>query len=536
MDSLTGCWKLVRFILRRDRYMILAWIVVLVLLSYVYAAAYKGLYPTAADRQSYFIGIAQNPALVAIFGKAYGSSLGALVVQRVSVFFVIDGIISSLFIIRNTRAEEESGRSEVVSATMVGRYAQLTSALIVVFGANVAIGLLTALGLMATGLPIVGSIAFGLSLAAAGCAFTAVAAMAAQLTESAGAARGISLGVLGVAFLLRAGGDAAGSHSSLGWLSWVSPLGWLERIQPFAGESWIIFLAIVAFMIVFVADAVALSAHRDVGGGIMPIRLGPSDARSGLNNIFALAFRLNRGQMIGWTFGFAMAGLILGGIAKSAGAALNDTGNAGIRDLVHRLGGGAGISDAYLTSIMGVFGLAAAGYTIQTILQLRVEEIQGRAEYLLATAQPRLRWALAYLSFALVSPAVALAAAGLTSGLAYGLSGHDVGYQIPRVMAAAVIQLPAVWVLTGIALALFGVVPRLASASWIALAVCLLVDQIGAALRLSQTVEDISPFTHIPKLPGGGVTALPLVALIAIGGVLSAIGLARLRTRDLGAA
>jgi hypothetical protein len=45
---------------------------------------------------------------------------------------------------------------------------------------------------------------------------------------------------------------------------------------------------------------------------------------------------------------------------------------------------------------------------------------------------------------------------------------------------------------------------------------------------------DISPFAQIPKLPGGTVSAEPLVWLGAIALTISAVGLAGLRRRDLG--
>jgi ABC-2 type transport system permease protein len=514
--------------------MILLWVLAFALLCYAYAAVYKSLYPAAADRLSYYTGIARNPALVAVFGRAYSSSLGALIVQRVGVLFLVAGLVSALFTIRHTRAEEESGRLEVVGATMVGRQASLAAALTVTTGINVVVGLLTALGQMATGLPAAGSAAFGLSLAAAGCAFMGVAAVAAQVTGSSGAARGMTIGVLAATYLLRAVGDAAGSSSGLSWLSWASPFGWIEKAQPFSGERWAFFLIVAGFLVMSLAGTLTLSAHRDLGNGIIPARQGPEDARDSLNNVFALGLRLNRGALIGWTLGFALAGLVLGGVAKSAGGALGNTGNAGLHNMIQRMGGHSGISDAYLTSVMGILGLTAAGYAIQSVLRLRGEETRGRAEYLLATAQPRLRWAWGQLSLALAGPAVALAAAGLTGGLAYGLSGHDVSHQIPRIVAEAVIQVPAVWVLTGIAATLFGVRPRFTAVSWAALGACLLVGQIGAALQLNQTVQDISPFTDVPKVLGSNVTALPLAILTVIGVLLITIGLIRLRTRDLG--
>jgi ABC-2 type transport system permease protein len=53
-------------------------------------------------------------------------------------------------------------------------------------------------------------------------------------------------------------------------------------------------------------------------------------------------------------------------------------------------------------------------------------------------------------------------------------------------------------------------------------------------LQLSHWVLDISPFTHVPRLPGGTVSASPLLWLSLVALALGAVGLAALRRRDIG--
>ncbi len=55
----------------------------------------------------------------------------------------------------------------------------------------------------------------------------------------------------------------------------------------------------------------------------------------------------------------------------------------------------------------------------------------------------------------------------------------------------------------------------------------------GPGLGLPQWVQDISPFTHVPKAPGVPVTAAPLLALIAVVAALLLTGLLSLRRRNL---
>lgn len=524
---MTGTRHLVRLILRRDRFLLPIWVLLLAVLPMTYASAFAELYPTAADRQAYATGLASNPSIVALLGPAYGSSLGALTAQRSSLILLVISLISLLTVIRHTRTEEEAGRRELLGATVLGRHTGLTAALLVTYAANLLLGLLTAAGLVGVDLPVPGAVAFGLAVALTGVAFATVGAVVAQLTEGAGAARAIGLAVLGVAFLLRLAGDAG----DLSWLSWLSPLGWGERIRAFAGERWWVLALTGALSVVLGAIAYRLSARRDLGAGLLPARLGPASAAPGLRSPLALAWRLHRSLLLGWITGFLAVGVVLGSVADAAGKAVRE--NPQLADIIAKLGGESGLADAYLAGTLGLVAFAAAGYGIQAALRMRVEERALRSEPVLSASVGRSRWMAGHLTFALLGPAVALAAAGLTTGLAYGLSTGEVGTQVPRLIGAALAQLPAVWVLAGLAVLLFGALPRLAPTSWAVLAACLLLGQLGAVLELSQWALDLSPFTHTPQLPGGEIAATPLIVLALITAGLTVAGLVGFRRRDV---
>jgi ABC-2 type transport system permease protein len=527
MTTLTGTGKLVRLILRRDRLPMALWILVICLILISYVPSLADVFPTAAARRQY----ADNAGFVALYGRLSGTSLGEFVTWRAGFIPVIVGLISLLTVIRHTRTEEETGRRELLGATVVGRHAGLAAALAATFGANLVLGALVALGMISQDLPAAGSLAFGVELAAAGWVFAAVGAVAAQLTDSAGGARGIAVTVLGAAYLLRVAGDLSGeAGSGLSWLSWLSPIGLVHQIRPYGGERWWILTPAAGLTALLAAAAVALSARRDVGAGLLPTRPGPATGAPGLRTPLALAWRLHRGLLAGWTAGFAVLGVVLGGLASGIGDMQN---NQTLQDIFARMGGRAGLIDAYLAAIMGILGLIAAAYAIQATLRLRVEESSLRAEPVLATVVGRLRWAGSHLVFSVLGPTVALAAAGLAAGLAHGLNTGHVGRELPRVLGAAMVQLPAVWLLAAIAVALFGLLPRLALAAWGALAVCLLFLLVGASVQLSQWLLDASPFTHIPKAPGAAVSATPLAWLAAVAAALAVAGLVGLRRRDI---
>jgi ABC-2 type transport system permease protein len=235
MSTLTGTGRLVGLILRRDRLLLALWILSLPLILISFVASLGEVFPTAAARQQY----ADNAGFVALYGPLSGTSLGEFVAWRAGFIPVIVGLISLLTVIRHTRTEEETGRRELLGATVVGRHAGLAAALAATFGANLVLAALVALGMLSQDLPASGSLALGLELAAAGWIFAAVGAVAAQLTDSAAGARAIAISALGAAYLLRVVGDLSGqAGGGLSWLSWLSPIGWAHRIRPYGDERW----------------------------------------------------------------------------------------------------------------------------------------------------------------------------------------------------------------------------------------------------------------------------------------------------------
>ncbi len=200
-----------------------------------------------------------------------------------------------------------------------------------------------------------------------------------------------------------------------------------------------------------------------------------------------------------------------------------------------RLGGQTALTNAYLAAILSFTGLIAAGYAISAVLRLQSEESAGHADSVLATSTGRLAWSASHLVIAVAGIVAIVVSVGLGAGLGYTYRAGGGGAEIGRLLAAGLAQAPAVLVLGGLSVALFGLLPRFAmSGSWSVLGVFVLLLLLGTTLRLSHWIMDLSPFTHLPKLPGGTVHALPLVLLGLIAVALTGAGLVGLRRRDLG--
>ncbi|MEU4932169.1 ABC transporter permease [Streptomyces yokosukanensis] len=519
-SRLAGTAVLLRFALRRDRVLIPVWVAVNTLMVLSMPNTLKTLYGTPAERAGLLHQMATDTSLRAMVGPVFDDSLGALTAWRVGIYAAaLAAVTSLLVVVRHTRDEEESGRQEMVSSGMVGRRAPLTAALLTAAVANAALCVLIVAGLAGQGAA--GALAFGLGVAGAGMVFATTAAIVAQLTESARLARGLTAAVLGAAFVLRAAGDSA-SFDGSSPLTWLSPLGWLENLRAFAAERWWVLLLFAAAVAVQAVVAYALAGRRDIGMSFLPTRPGPAAGRLGTAG--ALAWRLQRGSVLGWSIGFFLAGAVYGGMTDGAARLVGD--NAEARKIFQRMGGQSGLTDAFLAAMVGMLGLVAALHVVSCVLRLAGEEASSRAEPVLAAAVGRVRWAAGHLLIAFGGSVLIMLLAGLGFAVGYGR-------QIGPVLGACLLQVAAVWVIGGIAVLLFGVVPRGATAAWGVAGAVLLIGWIGPALNVPRAVLDLSPFGHLPKLPGGGMQWEPVLVLLGLAVALVGAGLAGLRRRDL---
>lgn len=532
MTSLTGTRTLIRLALRRDRIILPIWIYAYLIIAYANPVSIHKLYATQAALDAAANGIGTDPALTALAGPPVDlTSLGGFSAWKFVLFAALGAaLMSILTITRHTRAEEETGRQELLGAGILGRKAPLTAAVTLALTANLALGIVTAIGATVGGTPLTGSIAYGTSITAAGWAFTGIAALTAQLSQSARTCTGIAITVLGASYVLRVIGDTAGPNGPH-WLTWTNPIGWTLNFHPYSDPRWWILAPAIATTIACTALGYTLTNHRDLAAGLLADRPGPTTAPPRLRTPLALATRLHLGLFTAWAIGFALAGFALGTITNSIGSIINSSPQ--VAKALTQLGGQTGLTNAYLAAILTLTGMIAAIYTVQATLRLRAEETSGRIEPLLATRVSRTRLATSHLTYAFGGTLLLLAIVGVTTGLGAGLSTHHLASQLGNDLTAALLQTPAAWILAGIAIAIIGLLPGYSTAAWGAVAIVILITELGPILGLDHWAMDLSPFTHLPKLPGGTITATPIIWLIAITAALTATGLTAFRRRDI---
>jgi ABC-2 type transport system permease protein len=298
-------------------------------------------------------------------------------------------------------------------------------------------------------------------------------------------------------------------------------------MHPYSGERWWPAVVPVVATVLLVLMALALFARRDVGAGLWPSRPGPSRAGRGLVGPLGLAWRLQRGSIIGWTVGVFLLGISFGSIGNDVEDMM---GSSDFSEAI--LQNGSSITDSFYGFAILMIALISAGFTVSSALRPLGEEDSGRVEPLLATAQPRRTWLLGHVSMTALGSAGVLLAGGLGVGAGFAMVTGD-GEAVWRYVGAIVPYLTPVLLLGALARVLHGVLPRLTYLAWAGLAFCVVVMFFGELLRFPRAVIDVSPFSHLAMAPAEDVRWAPVVVILVLAVALSMAGQLAFRRRDV---
>jgi ABC-2 type transport system permease protein len=521
-----GTGALLRFLLRRERTRLPWWLLGAAFLVGYQSVGSQAIYDTPEKLARFRETLGASAAMLAMSGpRELLATIGGEVLFEVFAYTAVVVALMNMFLVgRYTRSDEESGRAELIRSACVGRHAPLVAALCMAGLANLAVAAVVFAATAGTGLPVGGSVLAGAAMAGVGMTFAALAAIAAQVFESPRAVYGVVGLALAGAFVLRAAGDAGN-----GTLSWLSPIGWGQRTFPYVSDRWWPLLLPIGASVLFVLVAVALIDRRDFGAGLVPSRPGRASAARALGTPIGLAWRLQRGSLIGWVVGVLLMGTAFGSLGNSIEQFAIDN-----PEVAQFLGGAANIVDSYLAFSLAIWALAAASYGVTGILRMRTEETAGRAEPVLATATSRSAWLASHVTVGFVGSALVLVAGALGQGVAHSLAVDDAG-QAPRLVAAALVWLPAVWLTVAAAVLALGWLPRGAAAlAWVVVGYCALIVLFADSFDLPDWVGRASPFAHTPQAPLEAVTAAPLLVIAAMVAAVVAGGFVGFRRRDLG--
>lgn len=517
---MTGVLALTRLALRRSRLLLSVWVLALTAVCYASAAATATLYPSAAERVAAAHTINVSPALVALYGPILDPhSLGELAMTKMTVTYAVFVMALAVVLVRrHLRAEEESGRAELLGGTAVGRDSLLAAAVLTGVIASALCGVLAAAADVAGGLPAAGSLWFGASWLGIGLVGTGLAAVACQASASARTCGALAAGGVGVLFLARALGDTGPR-----WLSWLSPLGWSTRLQAWTDPRWLLLIADVVVAAGLVMLATLLRARRDLGSGLVAARPGPATAPPRLRDALALTLRVQATGLAVWSVAVATGGLLMAAVVPSVGSML-DSGVA--REAVERLGGVGRLQDSLVAALVSVLAVVVTAYAVGVAGHAGAEERDGRTEQVLASATSRDTAYAAVVAVALGGATLLLAVLGLAFGIGLG----DLASSLRAVAA----QAPAVWLVSSLALLCLALSGRRAGVGWAVLGFVVLDGQLAALLHLPGWAAGLSPYSHVPMVPAEAWSWPPELVLTALTVAVLATARWRYGRRDIG--
>jgi len=456
--------------LRDARTRTLAFAYLFALYAYIQPVGFRHAYPKLTDRLAFVHSFAGNDAVRFFYGYPYdASTVGGYSAWRVGgTLAILAAVFGVLGAVRALRTEEDTGRAEIVLAGAIARRTVFVAAIGAV-GAGVALLWLgETVGFIAGSLPVGESAYLALATATVAAVFAGVGALACQLAPARRIALELGNAVVAVSLLARVVADTS---SGLGWLRWLTPLGWAEELRPFAGPQPLVL--------------------------VLPV----------------LATAL--------VLGMVSASISSAGISKS------------IRREIARLGTGSiATPTGYVSFVFIFFVLAVSLFACAQIGAARQQEADEQLETLLALPVGRVRWLGGRLLLALCAAAALSLVAGAFTWA--GASAQGVSMSLPRLLEAGANCLPTTVLFLGLAALAYALVPRAsAGIAYGLVSVAFLWQLVGALLGVPKLLLELTPFAHVGLVPTQAFRGDDAAVMLAIGLVAACAGLAAFRRRDL---
>jgi len=497
--------------------------------AYVQPVAYRDGYKTLSSRVGFARAFADNKAVRLFYGEPHNLlTVSGYAAWRVggtlAIFAAIFGLLAA---VRAMRAEEDAGRVELVLAGAVGRHTAYVVSLTAIAIGVLVLWLAETAGFIAGGLSPGGSAYLALATTSIVPVCVGVGALASQLAPTRRMALELGGAVVGVFFVLRVIADTA---AGLGWLRWVTPMGWAEQLRPFAGARPLVLILPIAASALLLVLAARLAARRDIGTGLLQAHDSAPPRLALLSSPTAQALRSERTSLLAWLGGVGAFAYILGVVAKSSSS-------AGISKSVNRELGKLGTGSiatptGYLGFTFIFFVLAISLFACAQIGAARREEADQQLETLLALPVGRSAWLAGRLALATVAAAALSLAAGLLVWV--GAASGAVHISLAKLLEAGANCLPAALLFLGLAALAYAIVPRAsAGIAYGLVTVAFLWDLVGALLGAPKWLVHLTPFAHIGLVPDQPFRAGGAAAMLAIAAATGLAAIWAFSRRDL---
>lgn len=527
-EYFVGTKELLYLYIRRDRLRLLIWILLPVLMLIFHSITMVSL-SAGKDIISFLNEFNEDVLISAIHGPIMSLDLeGAILWRAVSPITLFLGIGAILTVIRHTRTDEETGRTEFIRSFSVGQYANLTAAMLLVTLLILLSSMLMTIQMKVIGGDIKGTFIFGATIFFSGIFYGGIGLLACQLKNTSLGSRNIGTIFLGLGLLINILNNMGGGATSLKLLS---PVAWTRITTPFSGGNvlGLVYCFIISVIPAFLAYA--LSVKRDIGGAIFMDQTGPAVAKQSFNSPLALAWKTHKGMLMGWITTIV---LVIGAFAS-----ISPSMSGSISSAFEEIAGdnwmeGMTMDLLFLNIMIYILSIFVGLYSLLSMNNLKKEEIDGRNEIILDKKIKRKKYMFSFVLVSLFGSAIILITMGLIAGIVYSMTTNNFGSEFRQIFIMSVSKIPAVWILIGAFSMFYGLIPKLTDICWVLWGSFSFLEIAWEGGIINWSIMQLSPFASSHYTIHVNNLSIRLLMGILIGsGILISIGIVGYQKRDI---
>jgi ABC-2 type transport system permease protein len=465
----------------------------------------------------------------------YSGDIPTYVMWRImGTLIVIAAIWAITVTTRLMRGDEELGRHElvlaksttplritlnIITAMSTALAIQLVIMSLITMGSNTAEGVSFSIG---------DAVLLSATILAGAVLFGGIAMLTSQLYAARRRAALAASVVLMIMFVLR---GAIGINKDLNWARFISPLTWLENVQPLTEKNYAWFAPVLLIAGICISGAMAIIKNRDMGSSVIE-ESGTKRKKSRLlGSALSSSFLFMRSSVMVWAVVIVSFTSFMASLSKTVADALNDS--AQFQRTVANITGASATAaiKIFLGMVMFIgvtlLMIAAVGF----IGSLRSEESSGQLDALIVRPVMRIRWWLGRIGIAVGAVVVIALLVALASWLTLP-DNSGIGW-VTMLQAGINMVFPTV-MLMGFCVFVFGVRPRLTTALGYGLiGWSFLMEIIVSLFWPNSKALNLSLYHHLVLVPAADINWTKSFIMLAIGAVLAIIGAYAFRNRDL---
>lgn len=525
---------MIRILTRGSLRPLVIWPLGLLVTCMLTASAINDFYASPLARSGYASAIGTTPVITAISGSGSGlDSLGGIIANELAIILfsglAIAGIMVATML---TRGNEDAGRLDLITARPVSRLSALHAAVIITAAMLFVMTAGVLVCFVAIGVPLVGpetgtstpahggALLYAGSVGAYGLVWCGLGFVCGEIASDTQTARKIALSMFFGVYALRIVTISSGIDA---W--WATPLGWFDRVEPFAHARILPLVSLAVLGIALIIVATVIHSRRDCGTGLISGSTGSPHGSRRLVSPGGLFLRLTRSTRAVWVALGLGCGAMFGFLLPE----WIDVVELNL-DSLHAFG-----LHATTDSISAMMGLLAALFGaacgISMVSTSASEETEGRLSFFASRPVTVSRIWQTHIGLAC---GAALLVTVVTLASYLGSATLSTAHITPWATARDVVPLALPVVLyPALAAALHGYRRSWHSWVWVIYGCDAIVVFLGDMMSLPAWLTGMFPINSLGTLPGEPVdtTAVAIQVVLMISALMSAVAL--MRRRDL---